>query len=326
MFPKIVIICGTTGSGKTSLALDLANSLPAVSIISADSRQAYHGLDHLTGKDVPDDFHHRPSTLTYQNKPVSYLTSKSINIWGVDFIRPDQDLNLSHFVSFAWQVAKQELKAGRQIIVVGGTGLYLKAFSHFSPQIHVPPNLVLRRKLEKLSISSLQENCEQLDPQGFSSLNNSDLNNARRLIRRIELATSGANQSLPDYYDLQHKSQYRWVGLQKSRELLKEAIDNRVEARLRSGAINEVADLLSSYPNLKLPIYSSLGVPQILAHLRGELSKSELSKLWSRSELAYAKRQQTWFNKQPNIIWYDNTIDRGLIVNQTKEWLLENQT
>ena len=189
---KIVVICGPTASGKTALALKLAKLQPS-SLIVVDSRQAYKGLDILTGKDIP------PAFVKKNNPLSSYFEHKNTRIWGIDLISPDQTPNLSDFTRFAWKVITREQQLGQQIILVGGTGLYLKAITSPLSQIHVPQLPKLRLKLNNQPLTSLQNYLRKINSNHFNTLNHSDQNNPRRLIRHIEILQTNTLPENEDY-------------------------------------------------------------------------------------------------------------------------------
>jgi len=292
---KIIVICGPTASGKTKLALQLAKEYPRVNLLSVDSRQAYESLDILTGKDIPGDL------------------PPSISIFGHDLFKPDERANLADFVRFSQDVIAQSIKEKVPLIIVGGTGLYLKAITQNLSNVLVPPDEKLRQKLEKLSLEQLQNFLKEKDNKKFSTLNRSDSMNPRRLIRYIEIAQRPphkGSQKLPT-----DTIKFIWFGLMPDKTTLKNNIHQRVLERLKKGVIAEVAHLLKKYPNRNLPIFSSLGVSPIIAFLDRKISESQLIDLWTKAEVDYARRQVVWFKKQPEIIWYDKDIDKIVLKN-----------
>jgi len=318
---KIIIICGPTATGKTSLALKLAAETAPASLISVDSRQLYRDLDILTGKDIPPDFSPKLSPdISYKEKPAKYFESASTRIWGVDLLSPAEDSNLSDFVKYSWQIIKHESNQKRQIILVGGTGLYLKAIFRPEAKIHLPRNLKLRQRLEKLSVDQLQQELKKINQDLFNQLNHSDQNNPRRLIRRIEVGLSSQvvdNLSIPiilpaDFY---------WIGVKDDLDSIKRAIEKRVNFRLENGVLDEVKKIFLSERATSSNFHSALGVDLIINFLKGQISRQQLIKLWVRAESAYAKRQLVWFKKQANIIWYDKSTTSSIIINNCLKWL-----
>jgi tRNA dimethylallyltransferase len=296
---NIVVICGPTASGKTGLALQLAKELGTVNILSVDSRQVYKNLDIITGKDIPQDI---PET---------------IKVFGLDIFNSDDRANLADFVRYSQKVILDSKKTKTPLIIVGGTGLYLKAITQNLSDVTIPPNPKLREKIENLSVKVLQGLLNRADPKKYLSLNHSDLMNPRRLIRYLEISKSKTKpvNSGTIFSDIV----FHWVGLLPDKATLKSSIRKRVLKRLQDGAIDEVKKLLISYPNKKLPIYTSLGVFQILNYLEGNISLEELINVWTNAELDYARRQSVWFKKQPDIVWYDRSIDKPLLIEELQK-------
>ncbi|NCP47231.1 hypothetical protein COT86_02295 [Candidatus Collierbacteria bacterium CG10_big_fil_rev_8_21_14_0_10_43_36] len=334
----ILVICGPTSSGKTSLALSIASSLRStkccgnltpprsVNILSADSRQIYKGLDIVTGKDIPRDL---PQGIRY---------------FGLDLVEPNQPFNLSDYVNYSQKMINESFIQSIPLIIVGGTGLYLQAITSDLLNVHVPSNPSLRLDLEKLDLQSLQSRLSKLNPHKFASLNNSDLHNPRRLIRAIEifssqqktLPLSSSPSVIPAEAGIHPMStafsssnviasfgtsnrgnltppNFLWVGLKVDKVIQKSQINHRVIDRLENGAVEEVKNIIKKYPDLHLPIYTSLGVKQILQFLHHEISQETLVDLWTASEVDYARRQMVWFKKQPSIFWYDKSeVDKSL--------------
>lgn len=292
----ITIICGPTASGKTALALRLAEvstkaGRPA-SIISADSRQIYQGLDIITGKDIPKGF----------VKKENFYEKDNLRLWGFDLLSPDEVYNASDFSTLTRKIISEESKQGRTVFVVGGTGFYLKSLTRPESLAQIPPNETLRKNLEKLSIGKLQQKLNSLDPQRLLQMNQSDINNPRRLIRAIEVSLS---PPFPPSSSFPQSLKFSWIGLKISLDDLRPRIQKRILSRLDHGAVSEVQNLLASYPNQNLPIYTSLGIKPIIRFLNQEIDRPTLINTWFTDEMNYAKRQLTWFKKQPEIVWYD---------------------
>ncbi|KKT73519.1 MAG: tRNA dimethylallyltransferase [Candidatus Collierbacteria bacterium GW2011_GWB1_44_6] len=287
----VLVICGPTASGKTSLALSIAKHLisssslrakrgnPAschsrpdresiticstVNILSVDSRQVYRDLDILTGKDIPE------------NLP------EGIKIYGLDIVDTDRSFNLADFVQYAQSIIRKSLDEKTPLIIVGGTGLYLKAITSNLLNVHVPPNQKIRREMETKDLASLQKISNRSNP------------------------SPSAISSAPHFL---------WIGLKPDKDTLKEYIRHRVLDRLNSGAIDEVKNLIKNYPDNNQSIFTCLGVREIKDYLNQKISREQLIDLWTNAEIDYARRQIVWFNKQPSIVWYDrSSIDNKLI-------------
>jgi tRNA dimethylallyltransferase len=246
---KLLVICGPTATGKTALAAYLAKRFNG-ELISADSRQVYRGMDLVTGKDHPD-----------------------VPIWLYDVVDPDDDFSVSQWVKLAIH-AMNDIQGRKKIpIVVGGTGLYINALLKPFETLDIPPDKKLREKLYALPVSILQTMIER------GNINDSDWNNPRRLVRRIEVYKSKKHpqQEAPKYDCL-------IIGVMASNPILDARIDKRIQERKENGMDKEIAKLRAQY-DAQLPSMSAIGI----------------------NEHAYARRQMTWFKKQEGIHWFDIT-------------------
>jgi len=279
--PKLLCIVGPTATGKTNLALALHEKIPGA-LISADSRQVYTGMDIVTGKDHPQD----------------------VSISGVDIVNPGEDCSVAVWLRAVLPTIKKSCSEGELPIIVGGTGLYLRALEGSIKTIEIPPNEKLRGELDRLTLNELQNCLVGLDDRKFAFMNQSDQNNPRRLVRAIEVATYqhehpeliSKNTDLPTFDLL-------YVGLKlPSLSNYQERIKDRVIKRLKSGII-ETQNLLKTYPP-DLPSMTALGYRHITRFLSGKLTHERLIEDWVSDELSYVKRQLTWFNAQ-DVMWFD---------------------
>lgn len=272
-----IFIVGTTATGKTRLALKIAAESPSI-IISADSRQVYREMDIVTGKDHP----------------------ANVEIGGIDLVSPDAEFSVSQWYDSVRPQYLEANKRGEQVIVVGGTGFYIRALTEGIGTIGVPLDRKLRTRLENLSVGELQDILKQKDPTKFNQLNHSDQLNPRRLVRAIEVASADKPttvSTLPSYSK-------PLIGLYyQDLELQKKLIRERVISRLEAGATKETEILLSKY-SPRSQSMSALGYSQICKYLQGEITEAELIDRWTIDELKYAKRQLTFFRKL-NVTWYD---------------------
>lgn len=279
---KILCIVGPTGTGKTALAVELTKQFPSI-LISADSRQVYKGMDIVTGKDHPKD----------------------IKIVGIDLVDPGEECSVAVWhdavmphIQAAWSQAKLP-------IIVGGTGLYVKALTHGIATMDVPINQSLRDQLSAFSLIELQKKLLELDNNKYLSMNNSDQNNPRRLIRAIEIAKS----NLQGYKMNQNQNpeiDCKIIGIVPPPiSKYEKIVRARVKSRIKEGAVIETQNIVNEYGR-GIKSLSAIGYSSLLSFINNEISQEELIEKWTGGELSYAKRQLTWFRKQP-VEWYDQS-------------------
>ncbi len=274
---RLLEICGPTATGKTDLGVYLAEKLNG-EIISADSRQVYRGMTIGTGKEYSD-------------------TAK---IWGYDLAQPTDEFSVAHFQKFAHKKISEILSHGKLPILVGGTGLYIRAILENIDTTAIPPNELLRAELETKSVEELFTKLHELNPQKALSLNESDKQNPRRLIRALEIAMSNKQTTVkPILYDS------LIVGLKSDMSYLENRLKMSIEKRMARGMVKEVTDLLHAGVPLESKAMTATGYREIALFILGKLSEEEATQKWLLSERRYVKRQLTWFNKRTDIHWFD---------------------
>lgn len=281
----MIIITGQTATGKTKLALEYAKKYQG-EIINCDSRQIYKYLDIITGKDLD-----RGQSET--------------KIWLIDVVPPNQPFSSFDFVQVAKKAIADIKKRGKTPIIVGGTYLYLKHLL-YGFDVNTPPDWSLRKELNQWPKEKLQEKLHRLDPEIERIMNQSDWQNPRRLIRRIEiyLSTNKSNQVNQSCHPSFFSEVSLYFGLYfSSKEKLKKAIEKRVEERLKKGAIDEVKKLLKMGYQPDHPGLKTIGYQQIIKFLKGEMTKGEAIDQWIKEEIQYAKRQLKFMKKDKNIRW-----------------------
>lgn len=279
---KLLVICGPTATGKTSLAIALAKKFNG-EIVSADSRQVYKGMDIGTGKEWGD-----------------------VPIWGYDLVDPKRDFSISQYLKFARKVIADIAKRGKLPILVGGTGFYIKGVVDGIPTAEIPRNKKLRQKLEEKRATDLFENLSQLDAVRAGSMNSSDKKNPRRLIRAIEIATwklEHGDVSHTSY--IAHPASMLMIGLTAPKEFLGKRIIDRVNARVKTGAKKEIEELLENSIDWNDQAMQALGYRQWRDFFEGEVPEEVVIAEWTREEVKYAKRQITWFKKDKRVNWFD---------------------
>lgn len=312
---KILIIIGPTATGKTSLAINLAKKFsskgrPAfgwdAEIISCDSRQVYIGLDIGTGK-MPKQVEDPRQRVRHDiKKGKGFWQINGIKVWMYDVVTPDQQYTVADYVSRAEPIISDILERGKLPIIVGGTGLYLTGLLEGIPNLEVPLNHQLRRELNNLTKLELQLKLQTLAPKTWESMNNSDRENPRRLLRAIELASmypyknKSPNRKSQQYNILK-------VGLTASREVLYKNVDLSITSRLDKGMIEEVISLKNTVGFERL---KSLGLEYrvIIDYLEGKINhKLALITNMQNKTHNYVKRQLTWFKQEKNVQWFDIT-------------------
>lgn len=291
MSNPLLLIGGPTAIGKTELALRLANELDG-ELISADSRQVYRGMDIGTGKDIPKNAKFKQSNIIWSDSPLGYYQSSDTKIWGYDLVEPHQDFSAAHYFTFAHTLTPTLWRQGTLPIFVGGTGLYLQTLIDPPDTLNVQPDEKLRDELSWQTVNQLQQKLLNLNQERFEQMNRSDKYNPRRLIRAIEVAQQPAENSKPLGYD-----KHLFVVLDAPGKVISRRITKRV--KIRSRAIKtEVEKLHHAYPDFKAPAFTATGYKIWQQYLNGNIPKKEALEQWSREELQYAKRQQTWFAKR----------------------------
>jgi tRNA dimethylallyltransferase len=268
----LVVIVGETGSGKSALAMELAERFNG-EIICADSRTVYKGMDIGTAK---------PSAADQAKIPHHLL----------DVVRPDQSFTAAEFKRLATKAIADIHDRGRLPIMVGGTGLYIDSVI-FDYDFRPPADPERRAELQKLSIEQLQA---QLEAEGIPLPRNE--RNPRHLVRALETGGVPANKQALLPWTLV-------IGLQVDREELRRRITARVEEMVRAGFVMEVKQLVQKYGE-DIEALQAPGYKAFRQYLQGDISPEEARALFIKNDLALAKRQRTWFRRNKSIQWVDD--------------------
>lgn len=274
---KIVVILGPTSSGKSTIAIKLAQKFDG-EIISADSRQIYRGMDIGTGK------------VTLEEQALA-------KHWMLDVVSPKTDFSAAKFKQKADRIIADILRRNKIPIICGGTGFWIKALVDNVAYPEVKPDQALRKKLETDSTEELFAKLEKLDPVRAKNI---DAKNRVRLIRAIEICQSLG--TVPEIKNDPSDSKYRFlqIGISLSKETLHKNIQKRLEQRFSEGMITEVKGLHKKQKLSWSKIRSfGLGYALIPDYLLGKIiSQEELLEKAYLAEKDYAKRQMTWFSAQ----------------------------
>ena len=298
---KLLVICGPTATGKTSLGVILAKKFNG-EIVSADSRQVYKGMDIGTGKDLPAN-----SKLKIGNWKLGYYLIQGIRVWGYDLVSPKDEFSVSKYLKFAQKIISDIEKRGKLPILVGGTGLYIKGVVDGIPTVNVPINKKLRKNFENLSTDQLYEHLSQIDSFKAGAMNSSDKRNPRRLIRAIEVATWMIDNSKKDLPQNKKSFDTLFVGLTAPPAFLEKRINNRVEARVKKGFEKEIKTLIDSGVDWNDQSMMSLGYRQWRDYAEGAVERDAALSEWKKEERKYARRQIVWWKRDMRINRFDIT-------------------
>lgn len=289
---KIAIIAGPTAAGKTGLAVDLARRLDA-EVVSADSMQVYRGFDIGTAKPTREELRGVPHHL-------------------IDIVAPDEAFDAARFVQYADDAIRDITGREKRVLVVGGTGLYLRTLLH-GLQKGPPPNPEIRARLEaraeREGWPALHGTLMGADPETAARLHPND---GVRILRALEVVeASGVPMSA---WQARHRFEEQrydalYLGLTRPRDILNQRINHRVDAMMAAGWLNEVASLLETGLSPDLKPMQGLGYRRLTAHLRGELSLDEAVEKTKTDTRRFAKRQMTWFRKEDTLRWVQPNLD-----------------
>lgn len=281
MKPKVIAIAGPTASGKTKLAIDLAKQING-EVISADSRYVYKGFDIASAKPTKEEQDGIPHHL-------------------IDIVEPEVDYSVADFYDDAKNAIYEILERGKTPIVAGGTGLYFRVLLETYDLPRVEANPELRAELETKEKEELLSELKQLDCISYEKLKDA---NKRRIVRALEVTKilgkpfSEASTEKEPEFDVEWK-----MPIIESRDILYERINKRVDLMVEQGVIEETKALLAKHGRIKNFI-CTIGYQEILTYLDGEATLEEaLDKLKQHSR-NYAKRQLTWFRKNPELEKY----------------------
>lgn len=272
--------------GKSALAVATARRIPA-EIIVADSMQVYRGMDVGTGKPSSGD-------------------RAAIAHHLLDICEPSWTFSASEFASQAHAVLGEIHGRDRLPIIVGGTGLYLRAFlkGHLAGSGSEPAiRARLRREAEAIGSEGLHERLRALDPATAGRVHPQDLFRVVRALELLEVTGRRPSEIRPDLWDAPRLRVSAMVVLTRDRQELDRLIDDRARAMWEGGLVEEVRRLLADGYGPDLPAFRSLGYRQAVAHLQGRLTEAEALLSMQRATRRYARRQLTWFRREPAAEW-----------------------
>jgi tRNA dimethylallyltransferase len=299
MKQQIIVIVGATATGKSELAVELAKKIEA-EIISADSMQLYKGMDIGTAK----------LTLAERSDIPHHL---------IDILEVSEDYSVAEYQSRSREICDQLLAQGRNVIVVGGTGLYIKAFLDELNFPDTDPEIRARLLAQGLQIGedAMHQRLAILDPAAALAIPKENLRRVVRALEVIEITGKPFTANLPrvDSKDQPINVRYpnaKQFGLVMDRSNLQERIDLRVERMWSAGFVAEVAELMERGILAGKSAQRALGYAQIIKFLEGKVSEEAAMEETKRASRQYARRQETWFSRDSRIQWINqrSTDDR----------------
>ncbi len=288
---KVIILLGPTGVGKTGVSLLLAQALKT-EIISADSMQIYRHMDIGTAKPTPAE-----RALVRHHM--------------IDVADPGESYSTGKYISAVAPIIETLQKSGKIPVIVGGTGLYIKAMTR---GIFSGPSAdwTLRENLLSMEKGALYQYLKEVDPEAALKITPND---TRRIVRALEVCLKGSSRMSEMQEKLTQPLPYEFIkiGLSRDRKELYRMIEKRVDTMLESGLVEEVQAVLKRAAEAEgkgpavapLPSMQAIGYKEIAMYLRGELPLAEAVGLIKRGTKRYAKRQFTWFKKEEGIRWID---------------------
>ena len=283
----LIILTGPTAVGKTDLSIKLSKSLNA-EIISADSMQIYKYMDIGSAKVTKEEM----------DGVVHYM---------IDEVTPDVPFSVSEFQMRSEKYIEEINKKGKNVLITGGTGLYLNSLIYNMDFAKSNANNEIREKLEQElaenGIDYMHEKLRGLDEEAANRIHK---NNTKRVIRAIEVCMSG--QKMNDFSkDLRYNEKYKpiIIVLNRDREVLYQRINKRVDIMLENGLLDEVKELLKMGYTKDMISMQGIGYKEMIKYLDGEYTYDEAIEIIKRDSRRYAKRQLTWFKRYQDAKWFD---------------------
>ena len=288
MKPKVIVICGPTASGKTSLSIEVAKKIDG-EIISCDSMQIYKEMNIGTAKPTVEEMQGIPHYM-------------------LDFVLPSERYSVADFKEAATDRIEDILKREKVPIIVGGTGLYVDALTKNITYPEIEIDLEYRKQLEELikenGLESLYEEAKKIDEKAMQTISKND---KKRIMRVLEIYhQTGKTKTQLESESRLTPPPYEYIvfAINMEREKLYERINKRVDIMIDQGIIEEVEALTKKYEEFPTAM-QGLGYKEVVSYSKKEITKEEMIEKLKMETRRYAKRQLTWFRKDENIKWID---------------------
>lgn len=285
---KVIVICGPTASGKTSLSIELAKKVKG-EIVSADSMQIYQEMNIGTAKPTREE-------------------KQGIKHYLLDFVSPEQRYSVADYKKDAKRAIKEILAKGKIPIVVGGTGLYIDSLIY---EIEYPAiefdetyRIKLEQRVKEQGLEVLYQEAKKIDPIAIQKISPND---EKRILRILEIYhATGKTKTEQEIESRKNPPQYDYqvYALKWDREILYERINKRVDQMIEQGLIEEVKEILKNHEKFPTAM-QGLGYKEVVQFLQGQMTKEEMIEKLKMETRRYAKRQMTWFRKNKQTVWLD---------------------
>lgn len=290
--PTLIVVAGPTGSGKTDLAIRLAEHYGAP-IVSTDSRQMYRGMGIGTAQ---------PSEEQLRRVEHHFIADRP----------PQQSCNCGRYEIEALARLEELFRSHRYVVAAGGSGLYIDALCNGMddlPQSDERLRSRLQMRLERQGLESLCEELRRLDPQSYAAI---DLKNHARVMRALEVCLLSGRPYSEQRSGTRRERPFRTVKIATcmDRETLYARIDHRVDQMIADGLEDEVRALL---PLRHCNALQTVGYREMFAYIDAEITRDQAIELIKRNSRRYAKRQMTWFRRDPEIAWFDPSQTDAII-------------
>jgi len=303
--PKLVVVCGPTATGKTSLAIEIATQFGG-EIVNADSMQVYRYMDIGTAKPTPAE-------------------QQRARFHGIDVADPDNTFSTGRFKETAERAVAEILSRKKTPVVAGGTGLYIKALVRGlwdGPSADAE----LRRgykDLEAARPGALYRRLREVDPIRAAQVAPADFVRIERALEVFDLTGRAISDWQREHAFAESPYRVLQIGLSRDRAELAAAVDARIDAMMVLGWLREVRELRERGYGPELPSQAAIGYKELHQHLDGELTLTEAVEQAKKSTRRFVKRQRTWFGADASIVWFDALTERAAAMSRCAEFVAE---